>query len=116
MEQVCRALNVRCDALFRCRGRVAVVGIGKSADVGQKLVGTLNSTGTRWIRPNDSTYTFAGPLTMISVTSSSSRSFCSGPYPSTSSVISWMSRLRSSTLRGTADVLTSEVSSCRTRA
>lgn len=35
------------DLLFRCRGRVAVVGIGKSADVGQKLVGTLNSTGTR---------------------------------------------------------------------
>src|SRR5215471_11448751 len=34
-------------ALFRCRGRVAVAGVGKSADVGQKLVGTLNSTGTR---------------------------------------------------------------------
>jgi arabinose-5-phosphate isomerase len=33
--------------LFRCRGRVAVAGVGKSADVGQKLVGTLNSTGTR---------------------------------------------------------------------
>ncbi len=29
------------------RGRVAVTGIGKSADVGQKLVGTFNSTGTR---------------------------------------------------------------------
>jgi arabinose-5-phosphate isomerase len=35
------------DLLFRCRGRVAVTGIGKSADVGQKLAGTLNSTGTR---------------------------------------------------------------------
>lgn len=35
------------DALFRCRGRVAVVGVGKSADVGQKAVGTFNSTGTR---------------------------------------------------------------------
>jgi arabinose-5-phosphate isomerase len=35
------------DALFTCRGRVAVVGVGKSADVGQKMVGTLNSTGTR---------------------------------------------------------------------
>ena len=35
------------DRLERCRGRVAVTGIGKSADVGQKLVGTLNSTGTR---------------------------------------------------------------------
>lgn len=33
--------------LFRCRGRVAVVGVGKSADVGQKTAGTFNSTGTR---------------------------------------------------------------------
>lgn len=35
------------ELLFRCRGRVAVAGVGKSADVGQKMVGTLNSTGTR---------------------------------------------------------------------
>jgi arabinose-5-phosphate isomerase len=35
------------ELLFRCRGRIAVVGVGKSADIGQKLVGTLNSTGTR---------------------------------------------------------------------
>lgn len=35
------------DRLAGCRGRVAVTGIGKSADVGQKLVGTFNSTGTR---------------------------------------------------------------------
>lgn len=33
--------------LAGCRGRVAVTGVGKSADVGQKIVGTLNSTGTR---------------------------------------------------------------------
>ena len=35
------------DALDRCRGRVCVTGVGKSADVGAKIVGTLNSTGTR---------------------------------------------------------------------
>ncbi len=35
------------DALFNCRGRIAVIGVGKSADVGQKIVGTFNSTGTR---------------------------------------------------------------------
>jgi arabinose-5-phosphate isomerase len=35
------------DRLFDCRGRVAVAGVGKSADVGKKLVGTFNSTGTR---------------------------------------------------------------------
>jgi arabinose-5-phosphate isomerase len=31
----------------RCPGRVCVTGTGKSADVGQKIAGTLNSTGTR---------------------------------------------------------------------
>jgi arabinose-5-phosphate isomerase len=35
------------DALSACRGRVAVIGVGKSADVGQKIAGTFNSTGTR---------------------------------------------------------------------
>jgi arabinose-5-phosphate isomerase len=35
------------DLLAACRGRVAVTGVGKSADVGAKIVGTLNSTGTR---------------------------------------------------------------------
>ena len=35
------------DLLERCPGRVAVTGTGKSADVGQKIAGTLNSTGTR---------------------------------------------------------------------
>jgi arabinose-5-phosphate isomerase len=35
------------DLLDRCRGRVAITGTGKSADVGQKIAGTLNSTGTR---------------------------------------------------------------------
>jgi len=33
--------------LLGCRGRVVVGGVGKSADIGQKIVGTLNSTGTR---------------------------------------------------------------------
>jgi arabinose-5-phosphate isomerase len=35
------------DLLYRCPGRIAVTGTGKSADVGQKIAGTLNSTGTR---------------------------------------------------------------------
>jgi arabinose-5-phosphate isomerase len=35
------------DLIYQCPGRVAVTGTGKSADVGQKLAGTLNSTGTR---------------------------------------------------------------------
>jgi len=35
------------DALLHCRGRIAVAGVGKSADIGRKIVGTFNSTGTR---------------------------------------------------------------------
>ena len=35
------------DLFYRCAGRIAVTGTGKSADVGQKIAGTLNSTGTR---------------------------------------------------------------------
>jgi arabinose-5-phosphate isomerase len=35
------------DVLANCTGRVGLTGIGKSADVAQKIVGTLNSTGTR---------------------------------------------------------------------
>lgn len=35
------------DLIHRCPGRVCITGTGKSADVGQKIAGTLNSTGTR---------------------------------------------------------------------
>src|SRR5437660_11149377 len=35
------------ELIRRCPGRVCVTGTGKSADVGQKIAGTLNSTGTR---------------------------------------------------------------------
>jgi len=35
------------DLLHQCAGRVAITGTGKSADVAQKIAGTLNSTGTR---------------------------------------------------------------------
>jgi arabinose-5-phosphate isomerase len=35
------------DKIRCCPGRVCLTGTGKSADVGQKMAGTLNSTGTR---------------------------------------------------------------------
>lgn len=35
------------DLVLNCAGRIAITGTGKSADVGQKIAGTLNSTGTR---------------------------------------------------------------------
>lgn len=65
LDQARRVLDIEADALGRaserldesfdhvveaflvCPGRVAVTGIGKSADIAQKIVGTFNSTGTR---------------------------------------------------------------------
>jgi arabinose-5-phosphate isomerase len=38
------------ELLYHTRGRVCVSGVGKSADIGQKVVATLNSTGTRAYR------------------------------------------------------------------
>ena len=35
------------ELMLSCAGRVCITGTGKSADVGQKIAGTLNSTGTR---------------------------------------------------------------------
>jgi arabinose-5-phosphate isomerase len=35
------------DLFYRCTGRIAVTGTGKSADIGRKIAGTLSSTGTR---------------------------------------------------------------------
>ncbi len=47
-----------------CTGRVCVTGTGKSADVGQKIAGTLNSTGTR-AYVLDATRAVHGDLGMI---------------------------------------------------
>jgi arabinose-5-phosphate isomerase len=51
LEQVAQRLGdsflQAVDLCHRCPGRIAITGTGKSADVGQKIAGTLNSTGTR---------------------------------------------------------------------
>ena len=52
------------EALAGCTGRVCVTGTGKSADVGQKIAGTLNSTGTR-AYVLDATRAVHGDLGMI---------------------------------------------------
>lgn len=35
-----------CDAMLRCRGKVVVMGMGKSGHIGRKIAATLASTGT----------------------------------------------------------------------
>jgi arabinose-5-phosphate isomerase len=52
------------DLLYYGKGRVAITGTGKSADVGQKLAGTFNSTGTRAYML-DATRAMHGDLGMV---------------------------------------------------
>jgi arabinose-5-phosphate isomerase len=68
LEQVARRLGtpfLETVQLFAsCRGRIAITGTGKSADVGQKIAGTLNSTGTR-AYVLDATRAMHGDLGMV---------------------------------------------------
>jgi len=50
----CRAV----DYLYRCRGSVIVCGMGKAGLVGQKIMATLASTGTRshWLHPAEAVH------------------------------------------------------------
>lgn len=52
------------ELIHNCAGRVAITGTGKSADVGQKIAGTLNSTGTR-AYTLDATRAVHGDLGMV---------------------------------------------------
>src|SRR5207253_5313074 len=52
------------ELIYRSPGRVCITGTGKSADVGRKIAGTLNSTGTR-AYALDSTRAMHGDLGMV---------------------------------------------------
>ncbi len=52
------------DLFLTCPGRICITGTGKSADVGQKIAGTLNSSGTR-AYVLDATRAMHGDLGMI---------------------------------------------------
>ena len=68
LEQVAQRLDhafLRAIELFsHCSGRIGVTGTGKSADVGQKIAGTLNSTGSR-AYVLDATRAMHGDLGMV---------------------------------------------------
>jgi arabinose-5-phosphate isomerase len=50
--------------MYQCPGRIGITGTGKSADVGQKIAGTLNSTGSR-AYVLDATRALHGDLGMV---------------------------------------------------
>src|SRR5262249_15005254 len=68
LEQVAQRLDDSflqvIDLFYRCPGRIGITGTGKSADVGQKIAGTLNSTGTR-AYVMDATRAVHGDLGMV---------------------------------------------------
>ena len=45
-EKIGNSFSDAVEVLLKCRGRVVITGIGKSANIAQKIVATLNSTGT----------------------------------------------------------------------
>jgi arabinose-5-phosphate isomerase len=63
-ERLDHTFSLMVSSILSCRGRLAVTGVGKSADVAQKLVGTFNSTGTRAYQL-DATRAMHGDLGMV---------------------------------------------------
>ncbi|ARD40269.1 arabinose-5-phosphate isomerase KdsD [Edwardsiella ictaluri] len=53
-----------CDAMLRCRGKVVVMGMGKSGHIGRKIAATLASTGTSafFVHPGEASH---GDLGMV---------------------------------------------------
>jgi arabinose-5-phosphate isomerase len=68
LEQVAQRLGdsflQAIDLIYNCSGRVGITGTGKSSDVGQKIAGTFNSTGTR-AYVLDATRAMHGDLGMV---------------------------------------------------
>jgi arabinose-5-phosphate isomerase len=45
-ERIDDRLVAACDCMLACRGRIVVIGMGKSGHIGRKIAATLASTGT----------------------------------------------------------------------
>ncbi|TMG96825.1 MAG: SIS domain-containing protein, partial [Betaproteobacteria bacterium] len=56
-------------AVLRCRGRVVVMGMGKSGHVGRKIAATLASTGTpaMFVHPGEASHGDLGMVTPVDV-------------------------------------------------
>jgi len=58
-----------CELMFNCRGRVIVVGMGKSGHIGGKIAATLASTGTPsfFVHPGEASHGDLGMITLDDV-------------------------------------------------
>lgn len=59
-----------CELLLNCRGRVVVIGMGKSGHIGGKIASTLASTGTPsfFVHPGEASHGDLGMITPHDVT------------------------------------------------
>ena len=60
-----REFNNAIDAIYNCKGRVIVTGMGKSGHIGKKIAATFSSTGTPsyFLHPAESTHGDSGIIT-----------------------------------------------------
>lgn len=58
-----------CELMFNCRGRVIVIGMGKSGHIGGKIAATLASTGTPafFVHPSEASHGDLGMVTVADV-------------------------------------------------
>ncbi|MCP4411556.1 MAG: KpsF/GutQ family sugar-phosphate isomerase [Gammaproteobacteria bacterium] len=63
------SFNNACELLLSCKGRVVVIGIGKSGHIGGKIAATLASTGTPafFVHPGDASHGDLGMITSSDV-------------------------------------------------
>src|SRR5689334_2923839 len=89
-------------ALFDCRGRVVVIGIGKSGHVARKLAATFASTGTPafFVHSAEASH---GDLGMITVDDVIVALSWSGEQPEMKNLITYAKRFRISLIAITAD-------------
>lgn len=65
LERIDDAFITACEAMLNCRGRVVVLGMGKSGHIGSKIAATLASTGTPafFVHPAEASHGDLGMIT-----------------------------------------------------
>ncbi len=74
------ALNIACDLLINCQGRIIITGMGKSGHIGNKIAATLASTGSPsfFVHPGEAAHGDMGMITANDVVIALSNSGESG--------------------------------------
>lgn len=69
INEIDERFNQACQAILDCRGRVVVMGVGKSGHIGRKIAATLASTGTPafFVHPSEAGHGDLGMITQDDV-------------------------------------------------